>query len=165
MVALVQLVHLVLTEGSQEEVTLVCQHSLSGLQEDGGGMGVGWLAKVVAVMIMIIQKLGGNNKALGERMWARLRLVCSVRWCPRLWRSLWSSLKTRRRRFLKFKVPQSHQGLHALRGRFNKGRWHWWKICLWREVSLILFILNDFSGSFNFHKIETLFSIFVFSLY
>ena len=62
MVALVQLVHLVLTEGSQEEVTLACQHSLSGLQEDGGGMGVGWLAKVVAVMIMIIQKLGGNNK-------------------------------------------------------------------------------------------------------
>ena len=45
MVALVQLVHLVLTEGSQEEVTLVCQHSLSGLQEDGGGMGVGGAAR------------------------------------------------------------------------------------------------------------------------
>ena len=32
-VALVQLAHLVLTEGGQEEVTLACQHSLSGLHQ------------------------------------------------------------------------------------------------------------------------------------
>jgi len=70
-VALVQLVHLVLTEGGQEEVTLACQHSLSGLhqvlQEAEGGMGGGWLEKIVAVMIMMIQKLGGNNKAAVRR--------------------------------------------------------------------------------------------------
>ena len=72
-VALVQLVHLVLEEASQEDVTLVCQHSLSGLhqvlQEPGGGLKEegGWLAKVVAIVVMLIEKLGGNNKAAVRR--------------------------------------------------------------------------------------------------
>ena len=71
--AVVALVHLVLEEVSQEDVTLVCQHSLSGLhqvlQEPGGGLREegGWLTKVVAIFVMLIEKLGGNNKAAVRR--------------------------------------------------------------------------------------------------
>ena len=70
-VALVQLVHVVVEEASQEDVTLVCQHSLSGLhqvlQEADSKLEEAWLAKVVAVVIMLIQKIGGNNKAAVRR--------------------------------------------------------------------------------------------------
>ena len=61
----------VVEEASQEDVTLVCQHSLSGLhqvlQEVDGKLEEAWLAKVVAVVIMLIQKIGGNNKAAVRR--------------------------------------------------------------------------------------------------